>query len=215
MENKIALFKELLLAENRKHNLVSRATIETDLDEHIEDSRRILGIMKLKGQKVVDIGSGAGFPGLILAICEPEAEFTLLESNQKKSRFLVEAAEKLRLKNTSVNNERAETASRRHNQRGRFDIGVARAVAKVQVLLEYGLPLIKTRGRAVFWKGVNYPEELSRAQNALNILGGRLTAEHKYFTAAEKERVLLEFTKIKPTPDNYPRRTGIPAKNPL
>ncbi|MDR1160219.1 MAG: 16S rRNA (guanine(527)-N(7))-methyltransferase RsmG [Syntrophomonadaceae bacterium] len=213
MDNKIAVFKELLLRENQKHNLVSRATIATDLDEHIEDSKKLLTVIELKGKKVVDIGSGAGFPGLILAICVPEAEFTLLESDQKKSGFLAEAAETLQLENTSVNNERAETAGRR--QRARFDVGVARAVAKAQVLLEYGLPLIKNRGRLILWKGVNYQEELWQAQKALTILGGRLSAEHKYFTTGKKERVLLEFEKIAQTPDNYPRRVGIPAKRPL
>ncbi len=208
-------YKELLLAENRNHNLMSRATIANDLDNHIADSLAVQNFIDLAGLKIVDIGSGAGFPGLILAINEPASDFFLIESDKKKSAFLKMVVDELGLGNVNIINDRAEIVGREKSYRTSFDLVVCRAVASVSILLEYGAPLLKVGGRMILWKGTSYREDLSKADKALKLLNMQTNTIFAYTLAEERNRVLIEIVKRGVTSDIYPRKNGVPSKHPL
>ncbi|MEN6350246.1 MAG: 16S rRNA (guanine(527)-N(7))-methyltransferase RsmG [Syntrophomonas sp.] len=215
MEYNVNRYKGLLLEENTRQNLVSRRTIDQELDKHIEDSTIILNYFSLTGNKILDIGSGAGFPGLILAIYCSEAEFTLLESDQKKSGFLENAIKELNLQNVRVVRQRAEEMGHIEKFRACFDICTSRAVASMNILLEYGLPLLKVGGRLMLWKGRDYQEEIERAKQALEVLGGKVNEIIPYNLMCERDRAIVVVEKSEATPEKYPRRVGIPNKRPL
>ncbi len=216
MEYNVKSFTKLLWRENELHNLVSRKTTPEDLERHIDDSLRLLDFVDLtSGTRLVDIGSGAGFPGLILAMARPEVEVTLVESDAKKSQFLNLVREELGLTRVSVVCRRVEELGRDPQWRESFDYCTSRAVAAINIMLEYGLPLIKTDGRLLLWKGRNYPDEMEKAQNALLTLGGVLEDIFHYTLMEELDRVIIALRKTCSTPDKYPRRVGLPSKRPL
>ncbi|NLW92569.1 MAG: 16S rRNA (guanine(527)-N(7))-methyltransferase RsmG [Syntrophomonadaceae bacterium] len=216
MEYNVKSFTKLLWRENELHNLVSRKTTPEDLERHIDDSLRLLDFVDLtSGTRLVDIGSGAGFPGLILAMARPEVEVTLVESDAKKSQFLNLVREELGLTRVSVVCRRVEELGRDPQWRESFDYCTSRAVAAINIMLEYGLPLIKTDGRLLLWKGRNYPDEMEKAQNALLTLGGVLEDIFHYTLMEELDRVIIALRKTCSTPDKYPRRVGVPSKRPL
>ena len=216
MEYNVKSFTKLLWRENELHNLVSRKTTPEDLERHIDDSLRLLDFVDLtSGTRLVDIGSGAGFPGLILAMARPEVEVTLVESDAKKSQFLNLVREELELTRVSVVCRRVEELGRDPQWRESFDYCTSRAVAAINIMLEYGLPLIKTDGRLLLWKGRNYPDEMEKAQNALLTLGGVLEDIFHYTLMEELDRVIIALRKTCSTPDKYPRRVGVPSKRPL
>lgn len=215
LEEKIRQFARDLCQENIKHNLISRQASGEDIMMHVEDSLALQDFASLSGQKVIDIGSGGGFPGLILAMAEPEGDFTLLESDQKKSEFLKEEIGRLDLMNCQVAVVRAEEAGQDVKMREQYDCCTARAVAELRILLEYALPMLKVGGTAYFWKGRRWQEELNQAENAMESLGGRLKASHEYLWSNGVSRMLLVVEKAKPGPAKYPRRVGVPARRPL
>lgn len=215
MEEKLQEFIGLVETENRKHNLVSRRATPAELWQHIEDSRRVLAWEKLSGLTLVDIGSGAGFPGLVLAICCPTSQVTLVESDLKKSSFLIQASKELELDNVQVIRDRAESLGRDPRYRQRFDVCSSRAVASMRIVLEYALPLIKINGAAWLWKGSNYQQEIDEAQSALGLLGGTLEKVYRYSLIGEQDRSIVVVRKTAGTPAKYPRRIGLPAKKPL
>jgi len=208
-------FLDLLLAENEKQNLVSRKTAREELSKHWHDSLAIMQIMSLRAKSIVDIGSGAGFPGMVLAIACPDSRITLIEADLKKSQFLNKAIQSLHLNNVEVIRERVEVLGQSARYRAAFDICTSRAVAPLNVMAEYSLPLLRLQGKAIMWKGRNYQEELNEAQNALSVLGGDLEDIYSYELMGERDRVLLVINKAQDTPQQYPRRTGIPSKRPL
>lgn len=215
MEYNVNKYKELLCRENAVHNLISRKTGIIELDKHIADSLKALDSIKQPGLKAVDIGTGAGFPGLVLAMARPDWAYTLIESDRKKSQFLMEAGRELGIKSLRVENKRVEELGQDQAFRETFDLCTSRAVATTNILLEYGLPLLREGGRLLLWKGRNYQNELDQAQNALAILGGELEEVATYTLMEEKDRVILIIRKVGVCPDKYPRRTGIPSKRPL
>ncbi len=215
MEYKIKAFIELLMAANQKQNLVSRKSIAKDIDKHIQDSLEPLKYYDLSGKRLLDVGSGAGFPGLILAISSPFCQVTLLESDRKKGQFLAETAQQLDLSNVRVIMERAEVLGQQQGHREQYQLSSSRAVAPLNILLEYVLPLLEKGGKAMIWKGRNYQQELLQAQNALQTLGGEVLEQHRYTLMQERDRILLVVKKVNPSPPRYPRRAGIPAKRPL
>lgn len=215
MEINVNKFLELLLSENEKQNLVSRKAGREELLIHIEDSRKLLDFCSLRDKKVIDIGSGAGFPALILAIYCPETQFTLVESDLKKSSFLTQAAEELGLENVQVIRERVELLGRNPLYRAQYDICTSRAVAAMNIMLEYGIPLLKMEGQLLLWKGKNYAAEISQAEVALQTLQGRVEDSYLYNLLEEKDRAIVVVKKEQATPEQYPRRVGIPAKRPL
>jgi 16S rRNA (guanine527-N7)-methyltransferase len=184
---------------------------------HFLDSLTVLRVVSLPPQtKVVDVGAGAGFPGLPLRIVCPQIHLSLLEATGKKVAFLEHVVQHLNLNNVQVINARAEEAGQNPAQRERFDVVLARAVAHMPILAEYLLPLCRVGGRCVALKGESAAAEISAAENAFRLLGGRLAQ----LTPIELPHVaethyLVVIEKVAATPPHYPRRPGIPSKKPL
>lgn len=164
--------------------------------------------------RCADIGSGGGFPGLVMAAAKPALSFTLIESANKKADFLAEAAKAM---GTDIQVEplRAEEAGREEGLRNSFDLVTARAVAELSVLAEYALPLLKEGGVFLALKGPDPAEETENAARALEILGGSLEQVREYTLPGGEKRTLLYIRKTAPTPEKYPRRPGMPTKKPL
>lgn len=215
MEINVKKYLQMVWAENKKQNLVSRRTTREDLEQHFYDSVQVLEWVALEGQAIVDIGSGAGLPGLALAIVQPDCQMTLVEANLKKSGFLQAVQEELKIDNVRIIRARAEELGRDDVYRSSYDMCTSRAVASLRVMLEYGLPLVKTGGKALLWKGARYRQEIEEAQPALQILGGEIETIYKYQLSPANERAIVAIKKVHPTPDKYPRKVGAPAKNPL
>lgn len=215
MEVIVNKYKQILFRENQKYNLVSRKTIADEIDKHIEDSLALLNFASINKQEVIDIGTGAGFPGLILAMQCHNSHFTLLEADLKKSGFLNLVGRELQLKNISILRERAEVLGQDSSYREKFTVCTSRAVAETRIILEYGLPLLAIGGTMFLWKGPRYNEEISQAQTALELLGGKIEDCYEYDLADANKRVIIKIIKTASTPAKYPRRPGIPNKRPL
>lgn len=215
MEYKVSRYKQMLLEENQRQNLVSRKTCQEELDKHIQDSLALFEVMGLEGKELIDIGSGAGFPGMVLAIKCPKCQVTLLEADLKKSRFLQTVIDGLNIHNAKVVRLRAEELGQDKQYRGKYDICTCRAVAAIRVVLEYALPLLKMGGKAVLWKGRNYQEEIKDAKGAVAALGGEWEKVYSYSLINDIDRFLVTVKKKYETPEGYPRRIGIPAKRPI
>jgi 16S rRNA (guanine527-N7)-methyltransferase len=215
MEYIVKRFKQLLWLENQRQNLISRRSTEQDLDRHIEDAARGLRYHDLQNQNIIDIGTGAGFPGLVLGILQPDSQVTLLESDLKKTGFLQTTIDNLNLKNIRIIRDRAEVIGQDLEYREKFDLATSRAVAAMNIILEYGLPLLKIGGTLLLWKGKRYEEEIELSGNALHILGGKVVKISPYVLDDGVERVIISILKERKTPDKYPRRPGVPQKKPL
>ena len=215
MEINVKRFLTFLLVENQKQNLVSRKAGEAELISHVEDCLKALSFCSLEGKKIIDIGSGAGFPGLVLAIYCPDAQFTLVEADLKKSEFLTAACAELDLNNVQVIRERVEIIGRDPVYRGQYDLCTSRAVAAMNIMLEYGIPLVKRGGHLLLWKGKNYQQEIEQAQVAMKLLNARVENIYLYNLMEEKDRAIIEVKKEADCPEQYPRRVGVPAKKPL
>ncbi len=166
--------------------------------------------------RVVDVGAGAGFPGLPLKIVRPQIQLTLLEATGKKTAFLEHVAAELKLSGTNVVNLRAEEAGQNSAHREQYDVVLARAVAHMPILAEYLLPLCKVGGRCIAMKGESAAAEIALAENALRLLGGRFVENIPIqlpHVAETHHLVVIE--KIAPTPHHYPRKPGVPSKKPL
>jgi 16S rRNA (guanine527-N7)-methyltransferase len=167
-------------------------------------------------QRVVDIGSGAGFPGLALKLAFPAIQLHLVESVGKKTAFLEHMVGMLELENVTVHNGRAEALGRLPELREAFDLALVRGVARTSLLLEYSLPFCRLGGHAVALKHGGLDAELSEAEYALSELGGTTAGVFPVtLNGLTDDRVVATFEKTSPTPDRYPRRVGIPAKRPL
>ena len=167
-------------------------------------------------EKVIDIGAGAGFPGLPLKLVFPDLRLTLSDSVGKKTAFLRHLLEMLELPEVVVLTARAEQLGRAPETRERFDLVLARGVAKMPALLEYTLPLCRIGGRVVAWKHGGIQQELESAEAALNMLGGRWGQTVPVaLTGLTDNRILVTVEKVSATPAEYPRRPGLPAKQPL
>jgi len=215
MEIYVKRFVQLLLEENKKQNLISRKAGPEEIGQHIQDSVQVLQWVSLADQQVIDIGSGAGFPGLILGMACPESQVTLVESDLKKSAFLQQVCDELELKNVKIIRERIETLGQASGHRNRYDYCTSRAVAAMRVVLEYGIPLVKQDGKLLLWKGSSYQQEIAEAQTALKILGGKVEDVYLYNLLQERDRAIVVVNKVRSTPQQFPRKIGEPAKKPL
>ncbi len=201
----------LLQETNAEMNLTRIDEEKEAVVKHFYDSLAVTRLLKVSG-KVADIGSGAGFPGIVLAIAFPEAHFSLVESNGKKCRFLHQAVEALDLGNVSIINARAENLREKET----FDIAIARAVSDLRVLTELIAPLLKVGGRFVAMKGRNADEELMLAKHALNEMNLSLEQEDTFELPEEMgERKNLLFVKTKKNSRKYPRDYAEIKRNPL
>lgn len=214
-ERIFVLYAKELQIWNKKFNLTAYESEREIVVYHFLDSLLPLPLFPLKEGKLVDIGTGAGFPGIPLKIIQPRFSLYLLEANKKKVRFLKELRRRLGLE-FEILEGRAEDIAKIPLYREQFDLAVGRAVAPLPVLLEYSLPFLKVGGYLIAYKGPKLTEEISTVERALAVLGGRLEriASATLPITGEK-RMFAIFLKERETPQNYPRRAGIPAKRPL
>ena len=213
--NKLEFYKDFLIKENEKYNLTSITGEEEVYLKHFRDSLLILDYFEFHADsKVVDIGTGAGFPGLVLAIALPHVKFTLVDSLRKRTNFLQMLADSLSLKNVEIIHARAEDLASKPGYRESFDFGVSRAVSQLSVLLEYVIPFLKKDGKLFAYKSSKADEEVSGAENALKVLSSEVTANYRTELSG-MERVIIEITKKEVTKKKYPRQAGKPTKNPL
>lgn len=207
-----------LLSEwNQKFNLTAIRDKEDIRVKHFLDSLSCLKIIgKNPDGNFVDVGSGAGFPGLPLKIVCPDIKLTLIESIRKKTNFLSFVVQDLRLKDVSIICERVEKIGNMQNHRASYDWALARSVASLPTLLEYLLPLVKVGGFVLAQKGEGVQGEVKEAEHALSVLGGKVVEIKKVkLSGIQKVRYLVSIEKTKDTPDKYPRRSGIPSKRSL
>ena len=212
-EARFCRYYELLTEWNEKMNLTALKGHEDTAQKHFADSvpKEALALLK-PGAKVIDVGTGAGFPGVPVLILRPDLEMTLLDSLNKRLIFLEEVLKELGLKATLLH-ARAEDAGRREDCRGKFDFALSRAVAALPVLTELTLPLLKQGGKAICYKGPAAGEEVAAAKRALDLLKGKSTIISADAPWGERRLVVIE--KTAPTPKAYPRKAGTPSKNPL
>lgn len=213
-------YYEELIAWNARVNLTTIVEWEDVQIQHFLDSLTCLRALPPAAQSapyaIVDIGAGAGFPGVPLKIMLPHARLTLVESVGKKTAFMQHVVQSLGLADVEVLTLRAEEAGRQTTHRAGYDLAVARAVAALPVLLEYMLPLVQLGGLVVAMKGREVQEEVAAAQRALNALGGQLAEVRLVILPGlEGPRHLVVVQKVRRTPPQFPRQTGIPLKRPL
>lgn len=204
MLNKLDTYYHILKEENNKYNLTRIIEEDAVYLKHFYDSLTITKVIDINNQSICDIGSGAGFPGLVLAICFPNTKLTLIESNGKKCNFLNIVKDKLNLTNVTILNARAEEFSK--NNREVFDIVTARAVAPLKHLLEYGIPLLKIGGYFITMKANVENEEvnITNYYNKLNIK--EVTREVFNLPKEYSIRTIIKYQKLKETDSKYPRR---------
>lgn len=208
---------ELLVEWNNKMNLTAITEKEEVYLKHFFDSVSAAFFVDLHGPLTIcDVGAGAGFPSIPLKICFPELKVTIVDSLNKRITFLEELAKELGLENTFFFHDRAEIFAKKPEFREQFDIVTARAVARMSVLSELCLPLVKEDGLFVAMKAANADEELKAAGTAIKQLGGRLDSIHSFTLPIEdSDRNIVIVKKIKKTPNKFPRKPGVPNKQPL
>ena len=211
-KGKMLNFLELLYEKNQVMNLTAIRDKEGMLEKHFIDSLLLTKVIKDEEKSFIDVGTGAGFPGLVLAIFYPEKNFLLVDSVRKKIEFINEVIEKLGLENVKTSFERAEELIK--DKRETFDVALCRGVANLRIILEYMIPFIKINGRFLPQK-LNL-NEVEESGNALKLLGSTIEEIHKFnLPKCGDERIILEIVKNKKTHEKYPRKIGIPAKKPL
>ncbi len=202
---------------NQHHSLTAITDPEMIRVKHFLDSFSAWRVMNNTPHKnLIDIGTGAGFPGIPLKILLPDTQVVLVDSVSKKTDFCQHIVEKLQLKGIEVIQDRVERLAREEEYRERFDWAVARAVSQLDTLSEYMLPFVKIGGRMLAMKGDQGPSEVQRAQDAVKLLGGELSQVQRLtLPGVAEERYLITVEKKVSTPDKYPRRVGVPNKKPL
>lgn len=208
-------YYEMLVETNKVMNLTAVTEFEDVVRKHFIDSSMIARELDVGNiRTVVDIGTGAGFPGLPLKIVYPHISLTLVDSLGKRVRFLQAVVDKLQLSNTVAVHSRSEDLARNKNYREKFDLCTARAVAAMNVLSEYCLPYVKTGGYFSAYKSGNISEEMENAGKAIAVLGGKIESAD-IFDFYDMKRSIVLVKKIKSTPPKYPRKAGLPAKSPI
>ena len=212
-----SVYHEMLLDWNTRMNLTALTAPEDVAVKHIIDSLTAYDAALFDGARtLIDVGTGAGLPGIPLAVYAPHLTVTLLDSLNKRVRFLTEVTAAMGLPNVRCIHARAEEAARTAEHRAAYDIVVSRAVARLPVLLEYTLPFVRVGGTLLALKGRAYAEEQKEARRAAEVLGGgRITARPVHLPGLDDVRAILTVTKERQTPAIYPRGGGAPARRPL
>jgi 16S rRNA (guanine527-N7)-methyltransferase len=206
-------YMNLLLEWNEKINLTAITEPKEIILKHFIDSITIQKYIN-KNDKIVDVGTGAGFPGIPLNIIKDSAKYTLVDSLNKRIKFLDEVINEIELKNMNTVHARIEDFAKENREN--YDIATSRAVAALNILLEYLLPLVKIGGTCICMKGSNVKEEIANSKNALEILGGKIEkVEEIILPESDMVRNIVIIKKVKNTPTRYPRKAGIPVKEPL
>lgn len=217
-EQQLEEYYKLLIEWNQKINLTSIVEYEEVIWKHFLDSSLIMlsDLWKSKeNAKILDVGTGAGFPGMVLAILNPDKEFYLLDSLNKRIDFLNIVKEQLHLENVKTFHGRAETYGRLEDFRNQFDFVVSRAVAELPILMEYCVPFVKKDGFFVSYKGKKQKEELELAQHAFDELNSTFYNSEEFELQNKEKRYLLFIKNEDITKSKYPRKEGKPKKNPL
>lgn len=217
-QNDVELFykyTDLLIEWNKKINLTAITDMKDIITKHFVDSLTINKYIE-ENKLVMDIGTGAGFPGIPLKILNKNNHFILVDSLNKRINFLEEVKRQLNLNNLELIHARVEDLAKKIEYREQSDIVVSRAVANLSTLAEYMLPFVKLNGICICMKGPNIEDEINSSKNAISILGGKI--EKIYNLSLEQssiERNIIIIRKIKTTPNKYPRKAGTPAKQPI
>ena len=208
-------YMNLLIEWNEKMNLTAITEPTEIIEKHFIDSLTILNKID-NNQKVVDVGTGAGFPGIPLSIMNPTLKITLVDSLNKRLIFLQEVVAKLNLKNIEIVHARAEEFGQNKKYRENFDIATSRAVANLSTLSEYLIPLVKVGGKVISMKASEAQEEINQAQKAIDVLGGKINKIEEFnLPQSDIGRTIIIIDKQKHTPGRYPRKPGTPTKEPI
>lgn len=219
-DQQLSLFRqyyEMLIEKNKVMNLTAITEWDEVVDKHFIDSICLIQAVDLSGtKKVLDLGCGAGFPGIPLKIVFPELEIVLLDSLKKRILFLDEVIEKLSLRGIRAIHGRAEDYAKKEEYREQFDYCVSRAVANLTTLSEYCIPYVKVGGKFISYKSGKVKEELKEIKKAMFLLGGKVEDVVVFsLPETEIERDFVVIGKEKKTPKKYPRKAGLPGKEPL
>lgn len=210
-------YYDFLIEKNKVMNLTGITEKNQVIDKHFIDSIALASRMDLSGELyVLDMGTGAGFPGIPLKIVFPNLKMTLLDSLNKRIKFLDQVIELLDLKDITTIHGRAEDFAKKGKLRGQFDICVSRAVANLSSLSEYCIPYLKKGGCFVSYKSGNIQEEVDNAKHAIAVLGAKLEKVDEFMIPeTDIARAFVMIKKTKETPNKYPRKAGLPSKDPL
>lgn len=210
-------YYELLTEKNRVMNLTAITDFQEVVQKHFLDSLSLVKVLeKNPAGNILDIGTGAGFPGIPIKIAFPDCTVTLVDSVKKKIVFLQEAVRKLGLSQVTAIHGRVEDLGHDVSHREQYDFVVSRAVASLPVLAEYCLPFVKTGGAFLAYKSVKVDEELSAGKKAIQVLGGRIKKDVRFqLPGTQIERAFLLVEKEKPCPEKYPRKAGTPTRTPI
>lgn len=208
-------YMELLIEWNEKMNLTAITEPEEIILKHFIDSITILKDIE-DNSRVVDVGTGAGFPGIPLSIMNPTLKITLVDSLNKRLIFLQEVVNKLQLKNVEIIHSRAEEFGQNKKYRESFDVATSRAVANLSTLSEYLVPLVKIGGKVIGMKAADAQEEINDAKKAIEVLGGTIEKIAEFnLPQSDIGRTVITIRKQKQTPNKYPRKPGTPSKEPI
>lgn len=215
--NQFSLYYDLLIEWNNKFNLTAITDEQEVIKKHFLDSILITQFCDLsKINQCIDIGTGAGFPGIPLKIIYPNIKFTLVDSLEKRMTFLQEVIKALNLTGVEVRHSRAEDLSKNVEYREAYDLCVSRAVSHLSTLSEYCIPFVKRNGLFISYKAHDIEAEVEQSTNAINLLGGKVKMiKENEIDCIDTKRTYVLIEKIKTTPNQYPRKAGLPSKKPL
>lgn len=219
-------YYDMLIETNKVMNLTAITEFDDVIFKHFIDSVLINNIESIKEEinskkniSIIDVGTGAGFPGIPLKILYPDINITLLDSLNKRITFLESVIERLNLKNVKCIHGRAEDFGNDKKYREKYDFCVSRAVANLSTLTEYCIPFVKVKGKFISYKASNVDEEINEAKNAIKLLSANISDVNKMIikdnTGTEYERNFVIIEKVKPLKKQYPRKSGIPSRKPL
>ncbi len=213
--NQFYKYMNILIEWNKVMNLTGITDPEEIIVKHFIDSLTVLDKIG-ENDSVIDVGTGAGFPGIPIKIALPKTKLVLLDSLNKRIKFLNEVIEQLQLDNIETIHGRAEDYGKDKKYREKYDIAIARAVAPLNILLEYLMPFTKVKGKVLCMKASNSEEEIKNSSNAIKILGGELVNTEEFcIPTTDIKRRIIQVNKVKETNKKYPRKAGTPSKEPL